>query len=334
MRFNFVSISSVIAAFSVLAVQAQRCADPRQATPWFRAFNPSVVDHFYTANRQEWLNAINNLGYNNEGIAAYIFRNAQPGTVPFYRLYSSQGTDHFYTRSLAERNNAIRNLGYAPEGITGWIYPNASCGGVPLFRLFQPTEIDHFYTTLDFAFLGLIELDTSLQYLSVELPAWIQNSIVDKIHRVHEDFAVHHAKSRETFVQTITYFPSYILCAPSRPGRLPYFSAKIWISPALNTGAARGYSERGINVVLTTHVIKELKAPSRRILGSLRGLLPEKPLNVGCHHGCQIDPDKVCRFCFLSQTGSTCARARSPDLDGTRKLLLPIRHSHVEILTA
>ncbi|KAF5376973.1 hypothetical protein D9615_007214 [Tricholomella constricta] len=124
----------------------QACGNPRRAVPWFRAYNPRVVDHFYTANRGEWRNSFR-LGYNNEGTAAYVFSNSQPGTVPFFRLYSSGGTDHFYTTNAQERDNAASNLGYKNEGITGWIYPNDNCGGVPLYRLYNPTGIDHFYTT-------------------------------------------------------------------------------------------------------------------------------------------------------------------------------------------
>src|SRR6201999_2366921 len=69
----------------------QICGNPSNATPWFRAYSPSVVDHFYTASQSENQNSFR-LGYNDEGIAAYVFRTSQPGTVPLYRLYSASGT--------------------------------------------------------------------------------------------------------------------------------------------------------------------------------------------------------------------------------------------------
>jgi hypothetical protein len=35
-------------------------------------YSPSATDHFYTTNPAERDNAIDNLGYNNEGIAAWV----------------------------------------------------------------------------------------------------------------------------------------------------------------------------------------------------------------------------------------------------------------------
>ncbi|KAI0322134.1 hypothetical protein OF83DRAFT_1049947, partial [Amylostereum chailletii] len=40
--------------------------------PLYRVFSPSADDHFYTTNAAERDNAVNSLGYNNEGIAAYV----------------------------------------------------------------------------------------------------------------------------------------------------------------------------------------------------------------------------------------------------------------------
>jgi len=42
------------------------------AAPWYRSYNPTIYDHFYTMLAPERDNAVANLGYSNEGIAAYI----------------------------------------------------------------------------------------------------------------------------------------------------------------------------------------------------------------------------------------------------------------------
>ncbi|KAG5641684.1 hypothetical protein DXG03_004431 [Asterophora parasitica] len=156
MKFSQILTASLFAASTAFAlpqgenvIEARAtCPDQRRAVPWYRAFNAKAVDHFYTTDQGEINNAVANLGYASEGIAALIFNRPQPGTVPFYRDFNSQKTDHFYTTNLQESNKAIQTGGYTAEGITGWIYPDSSCRGtVPLFRLFNPTGVDHFYTT-------------------------------------------------------------------------------------------------------------------------------------------------------------------------------------------
>jgi hypothetical protein len=42
------------------------------AAPWYRTYNPTTRNHFYTMSAPERDNAVANLGYGNEGIAAYI----------------------------------------------------------------------------------------------------------------------------------------------------------------------------------------------------------------------------------------------------------------------
>jgi hypothetical protein len=42
------------------------------AAPWYRAYQATIYDHFYTMSAPERDNAVANLGYSNEGIAAYI----------------------------------------------------------------------------------------------------------------------------------------------------------------------------------------------------------------------------------------------------------------------
>ena len=42
------------------------------AAPLYRTYNPTIFNHFYTMSAPERDNAVANLGYSNEGIAAYI----------------------------------------------------------------------------------------------------------------------------------------------------------------------------------------------------------------------------------------------------------------------
>ncbi|KAJ3574952.1 hypothetical protein NP233_g1426 [Leucocoprinus birnbaumii] len=123
------------------------CTPASHSVPFLRAYNPTVVDHFYTTSAPEMANAVQHLGYNQEGAPGRVFTSQVWGAVPFYRAYQGARHDHFYTTNEAEWNNAVANLGYSREGISGYIYPTQICGSVPLYRAYQPNTVDHFYTT-------------------------------------------------------------------------------------------------------------------------------------------------------------------------------------------
>ncbi len=78
--------------------------------PLYRFYSPSIGDHFYTANAQEYTNLVNDPAhfYGYEGIVGYIkpySGGACPaGTHPLYRMYSSYLTEHFYTDNVNEYN--------------------------------------------------------------------------------------------------------------------------------------------------------------------------------------------------------------------------------------
>ncbi|SJL11412.1 uncharacterized protein ARMOST_14815 [Armillaria ostoyae] len=92
---------------------------------FYRMYSPTAVDHFYTTDEAQRNNAINNLGFNDEGIAGYIYPSTSQlcGSVPFYRMYQPTTHDHFYTTNAAERDNAIKNGGYQEEHIAGYVLP-------------------------------------------------------------------------------------------------------------------------------------------------------------------------------------------------------------------
>ncbi|KAL2826750.1 hypothetical protein BJY01DRAFT_255899 [Aspergillus pseudoustus] len=117
--------------------------------PLYRAYNPTIYDHFYTTNQNEYNNAVQNLGYSAEGIACRLYATQVSGTVPLFRTYSQSATDHFYTRSAEERDRAVQSLGYSDEGIAGYVYPQQQ-SSVPsltaLYRTYNGQITDHFYT--------------------------------------------------------------------------------------------------------------------------------------------------------------------------------------------
>jgi hypothetical protein len=109
----------------------------------FRLDHRSDNHHFYTTSWPEAVNAINNLGYSDEGICCHVMTAASADGVPLYRLYSPSSDDHFYTTSWPEATNAFNNLGYKYEGIAARVWTS---GGTPLYRLYSPSGGDHFYT--------------------------------------------------------------------------------------------------------------------------------------------------------------------------------------------
>ncbi|KAG1763729.1 hypothetical protein EV702DRAFT_164667 [Suillus placidus] len=122
------------------------CCDPGLAVGFLRAYQPTYVDHFYTTDVSEMNNAITNLGYNSEGVAANVFPNQGPSTIPLYRMYNPQVIDHLYTTSYPEVQNAAAN-GYNYEEIAAYVYDTNICGSIALYRLYSSAGTDHFYTT-------------------------------------------------------------------------------------------------------------------------------------------------------------------------------------------
>ncbi|KAF9552716.1 hypothetical protein CPC08DRAFT_789314 [Agrocybe pediades] len=130
----------------------QACGDPRLLVPFFRLWQPQITDSFYTTGVVEKNKAITLLGYQDQGIAGYLWPNTTvpvpKQTIPLYRVYNSQltVTDHFYTTSVAERDAAINKLGFTNEGIAGYVYNDTLCDGLPLYRLYSGKVQNHFYT--------------------------------------------------------------------------------------------------------------------------------------------------------------------------------------------
>lgn len=110
--------------------------------------------HFYTIDKVEGDQAEREAKFKFEGIAAFVFPGAQPGTVPLHRSFNGEpgdGGDHFYTTDQAEQDAAVPN-GWSKERDACFVFdPNIPQppNTVPLLRFFNHNITDHFYT-IDF----------------------------------------------------------------------------------------------------------------------------------------------------------------------------------------
>ncbi|KAJ6518495.1 hypothetical protein DFH09DRAFT_1048484 [Mycena vulgaris] len=151
-------ISLAVGLPSTLSVQAahtqirssETCGDPANAAPFYRSYNPTAVDHFYSATLGAVTDAIKNAGYVLEDLAGFVFTTQELSTVPFYHLYNPAATDNFYTTSAMALANAVQN-GYSivANNPFTFIYPTQVCGSIPFFHLYHGTKQDNFYTTSD-----------------------------------------------------------------------------------------------------------------------------------------------------------------------------------------
>ncbi|RXW21563.1 hypothetical protein EST38_g4292 [Candolleomyces aberdarensis] len=111
-------------------------------------WNPDITDHFYTINVTEYEDYATK-GYLRDGIAGYVFAEAQPNAEALFRLWNPEIGDHFYTRNVTERNHVLNTTKYKDGGVACYLYTGTaeaqSCGQ-PLYRLYSPGNTDHFYT--------------------------------------------------------------------------------------------------------------------------------------------------------------------------------------------
>ncbi len=106
-------------------------------------------DHFYTTSQVEHDNAVQHLGYTDQGQACFVSATHIAGTVPFHRLRKHSTGEHFYTMNDAERDSAIQHLGFTSEGEACFVNASQVAGTTPLHRLLQPTTGQRFYTISD-----------------------------------------------------------------------------------------------------------------------------------------------------------------------------------------
>ncbi|TDL15780.1 hypothetical protein BD410DRAFT_796054 [Rickenella mellea] len=89
--------------------------------PFFRLYNPTSGDHFFTTSESEVESAISNSGYTFQNIAASVYPTKICNSTSLFRLYNSFSGDHFYTTSATERDTAIAISGYTSEGTAAFV---------------------------------------------------------------------------------------------------------------------------------------------------------------------------------------------------------------------
>ncbi len=117
------------------------------SSPWYRLHKGgSTSDYVHTISDAE-RQAVKELGYEEQGIVAYLCGGSQPTELqPIFRLWSNADTNHFYTTNFAERDSVLTK-GYISEGIAGYIYGVRRNGTSPLYRSYSTAMKNHFYST-------------------------------------------------------------------------------------------------------------------------------------------------------------------------------------------
>lgn len=139
---------------------------PSGTVPFYRYWNPSVTDHYYTTN-------FNELGWAASGwefghIECYIYPTQQSGTVPLYGYWNPSIGDHYFTTNFNELGNGA--YGWTLSGVSGYIYPTQQSGTVPLHGYWNASIGDHFFT------INLDELGPSGAY------GWTYSGIYGYVH--------------------------------------------------------------------------------------------------------------------------------------------------------
>jgi hypothetical protein len=122
--------------------------------PFYRYWQESTHDHFYTTNAGEigttTVGQVGNHGYKCEGILGYVSGSDFPGAVGILRYWNDQLHDHFYTVDPNEIGTThvgqAGKFGFKFEAVAGYAYP-AQSDIVPVFRYWLESTHDHFYTT-------------------------------------------------------------------------------------------------------------------------------------------------------------------------------------------
>ncbi|GAA4272284.1 M57 family metalloprotease [Aquimarina gracilis] len=112
-----------------------RTPPPVSPVPFYRFYNSSRVNHYYSTSRST------PGGYRYEGVQCKIYNQQVPGTVPLYRFYNSSAVNHFYQQSRSTP------AGYRYEGVAGYVFRSGGNGRIPLYRYYNSSAVNHFYTT-------------------------------------------------------------------------------------------------------------------------------------------------------------------------------------------
>ena len=94
-----------------------------------RLFNPNAGRHFYTTNTAE-KDFLVSIGWNYEGIEAYMFSSEEVGSQEVFKLYNPNSGVHLYTINSAEKDFILANFtGWEQHSSLGYAYPTAGSSG-------------------------------------------------------------------------------------------------------------------------------------------------------------------------------------------------------------
>jgi uncharacterized protein (TIGR03437 family) len=92
------------------------------ATPYYRLYNPSIFQHLWTTDRNEYFSLRQSTTYNPEGPIGYVFRSSMTGSTPLYRLvYVYPPYYHLWTID-ANENSVLPTRGWSSEGVAAYIF--------------------------------------------------------------------------------------------------------------------------------------------------------------------------------------------------------------------
>jgi subtilisin family serine protease len=112
--------------------------------PFFRYFNTSNSDHFYTTTWSE-LGAGGFSSWHYEGVQGYLSPTHKANTTKLFRYLNTKNGDHFYTTNWSELGAGGGNWNY--EGVAGYVPTVAASDTAELYRYVNTISGDHFYTT-------------------------------------------------------------------------------------------------------------------------------------------------------------------------------------------
>ncbi len=87
---------------------------------WYRLYNKYSGRHHWTTSRLEY-DILGSIGWNQEGVTAYIFATQATNSVPLFRLYNPYSGAHHWTLDANEKRVLV-SLGWRDEGTTGYVF--------------------------------------------------------------------------------------------------------------------------------------------------------------------------------------------------------------------
>ena len=123
-------------------------SSPPPAGSVYRFYDTITGTHFYTANKAERNDVINNLPkYNYEGASFAAMETPTSNTEEVHRFFNTQTGTHFYTISDFEADVIRQNSPqFNYEGPAYHAYEQSVGGTIPLYRFYRPDTGTHFYT--------------------------------------------------------------------------------------------------------------------------------------------------------------------------------------------